>query len=140
MPYTTRELISTKLPDQFLVEALDDDGDGEEEAGLLDDIISVADTEIDGYLQGRYRLPLSPVPALLATCSLVLVLETLYFRRGFDAEKNPWRNRASELRARLRRIAAGEEALVVGSEKATPSAIVVAEPARTHSRAGRLMA
>jgi hypothetical protein len=80
------------------------------------------------------------VPATVATASLILVLEALHARRGFDAETNPYRNRASEIRARLRRIAAGEETLIAGTEKAEPGVVVVTEPARTHSNTNRLLA
>lgn len=140
MPYTTRQKITAKLPDRFLVEALDDDADGEEDEGLLDTIIANADEEIDGYLQGRYTLPLTPTPGLLLTASLILTLEALYFRRGVDADKNPYRNRASEIRARLRRIADGDEQLLAGTEKAEPGAVAITEPARTHSTGNRLLA
>lgn len=138
--YTSRQQITAKLPDRFLVEALDDDADGEEDSGVLDTIIGIVDAEIDGYLEGRYTLPLNPTPALLGTASLNLVLEQLYFRRGVDPDKNPYRNRASELRARLRRIASGEESLIAGTEKAEPGAISITEPARTHSQGNRLLA
>jgi len=140
MSYIDRASVIAKLPDRFLVEALDDDGDGEEDAGLFDGILANAEREIDGYVEGRYALPLSPVPAFLGTAALVLVLEALYYRRGFDGETNPWRNRASETRARLRRIASGEETLVAGTEKAAPGITAITEPARTHSKGGRLLA
>lgn len=138
--YTSRAAITAKLPEHFLLEALDDDADGVEDTGLLDTIVANAEREIDSYLEGRYTLPLSPTPALLGTASLVLVLEALYFRRGVDPDKNPWRNRASEIRARLRRILSGEESLIAGTEKAEPGAIAITEPARTHSASNRLLA
>lgn len=140
MAYTSRGAIVAKLPDRYVVEALDDDGDGEEDAGLLDTIIATGDTEIDGYLEGRYQLPLSPTPAKLATASLVIALEAIYYRRGLSREDNPWANRASEIRASLRRIQAGEENLFAGTEKAEAGVVVVAEPARTHSNSNRLLA
>lgn len=138
--YTTRQKITAKLPDRFLVEALDDDNDGEEDAGLLDTIIANADEEIDSYLLTRYASPFADAPALLATASLTLVLEVLYTRRGIPTDGNPWVKPAADIRARLKRIASGDEPLVAGREKAEAGVVVVTEPARTHSSSGRLLA
>jgi phage gp36-like protein len=138
--YTTRQKITAKLPDRFLVEALDDDNDGEEDTGLLDTIIANADEEIDSYLLARYAAPFADAPALVGSASLTLVLEALYFRRGLSGDSNPWVKPAAEIRARLKRIAAGDEPLVAGREKAQAGVVVVTEPARTHSTSGRLLA
>lgn len=140
MSYTTRAAITAKLPESFLVEALDDDNDGVEDAGLLDQIITDATVEIDGYLEGRYTLPITPAPALLRTACLTIVLADLYARRGVADEANPWKKPATALRTRLERIAKGEIPLVARVEKADAAVTVVTEPARTHSASGGLLA
>lgn len=96
MPYTTRQQIIAKLPADFLREALDDDCDGQEDEGLLDEIIEAAGQQVDACLIGRYELPVLPEvkewPAV-SQAALVFVLETLYQRRGFSEDsdpRNPW--------------------------------------------------
>ena len=44
---------------------LDRDGSGVHDPGVLEAALADADAEIDGYLVGRYALPLSPVPRLI---------------------------------------------------------------------------
>lgn len=142
MSYTTRAKIEADIPSEFLTQALDDNGDGLEDDDLFDTILATAAEEIDSYLEGRYALPITPVPMLLAAAAKVFVLETLYSRRGYSADTdpiNPWSARATGYRERLKAIANGDEALRVNTEKAAPSITVISEPARTHSRSGRLL-
>ena len=138
--YTTRAAVVAKLPDRFLVEALDDDNDDIEDAGLFDQILANVITEIDGYLEGRYTLPISPVPAILRSGALTLMLEELYRRRGITEEVNPHVKPAAALRARLAQIAKGEIPLFAATQQAAPAVTVIAEPARTHATGGGLQA
>lgn len=138
--YTTRAAVVAKLPDRFLVEALDDDNDGIEDEGLFDQILANVVTEIDGYLEGRYTLPISPVPAILRSAALTLMLEELYRRRGITDEANPHVKPAASLRGRLTLIAKGELPLVATVEKAAAAVTVITEPARTHASGGGLQA
>ena len=143
MSYTTRAKIEADIPSEFLTQALDDNGDDLEDDGLLDTVLASADEEIDSYLEGRYTLPITPAPKLLASAAKVFVLETLYARRGYSADTdpvNPWAGRASAYRTRLKAIAKGDEALRVNTDKAEPSVTVISEPARTHSSGNRLQA
>jgi len=141
MPYHTRDSIAkADIPPSFLLDALDDDRDGVEDAGLYDQLAENASAEVDGYLEGRYGVPFTaPLPALVVTASRIFCLEGLYARRGFTRKSdppNPWTGRADDIRKRLDRIAAGEEPLFV--DKSGPSVDVVTEPSRTHSAGGRM--
>lgn len=90
--------------------ALDDDGDGQADPNLLDNLIITASNQVDGYLQGRYVTPIAGIngagpPAIVIEATLIFVVETLYNRRkqGPD-EKNPYEGRANSLRDRLKDI------------------------------------
>jgi hypothetical protein len=95
-----------------LNDALDDDGDGQVEAGLLDRLVASASSAVDGFLQGRYVTPLNPVPAIAAEASLVFTMEKIYNRRKQGPnEKNPYEPRADAFREQLKRIADRKESL-----------------------------
>ncbi len=132
MAYISKSQIAAELPPKFLLEALDDDGDGEEDEGLWDIVEASAAESIDGPLGQRFTVPFSaPVPAIVTKAARVFVLELLYFRRGITP--NPWENQAKELRAKLNLIAAGEEPLTPAIDRAKPSVSKITEAAKTTS-------
>lgn len=137
--YHTRASVAGSIPPAFLLEALDDDRDGEEDAGLYDVIAENASNEVDAFLAARISTPMAtPVP-LAVQASRVFCLETLYARRGYTEKTdppNPWAAQAKELRTRLGRIASGEEPLEVDKSAAPIEAIY--EPSRTTSASGRM--
>lgn len=140
--YHTRSAINAEVPAEFLLEALDDDRDGVEDDGVYDQLAASASAEVDAYLGGRFNVPFSApaIPALAETASRVFCLESLYQRRGYTNKTdppNPWAARAAELRARLSRIAAGEEPL--RPDPAQGGAVqTITEPSRTTSQRGRM--
>jgi len=144
--YFTRSSVTAKVPPKFLLQALDDDGDGIEDDGLWDAIAEDACDAVDSFLGGRFAVPFAEgsVPALAAEAAKLFALETLYQRRGYERDTeppNPWSNAASAIRARLKRIAAGDEPLMPeGGAGAVPgsSVQVVTEESRTTSRSGRM--
>jgi phage gp36-like protein len=126
------------LPPQFLLQALDDDGDGSADDGLLDAILTASSDEVDAILGARFATPFSPVPALVKTSARIFALETLYRRRGFSGDNNPWEVPAKDLRARLNRIGQGKEPLTPDIERKQSSVSVIVEDAKTHDSAGRI--
>jgi hypothetical protein len=80
-------------------------------------------------LQGRYVTPLNPVPALAVEAALVFTIEKIYNRRKQGPnEKNPYEERASEMRKRLKRISDREESLDAQERPAfRPGAIIERE-------------
>ena len=138
-PYHTRASVVAELPPQFLLEALDDDGDGIEDDGLYEAVAAAASEAVDAYLAARVPVPLGSPSALASQASRVFALESLYARRGYSKDSdppNPWYPRAQELRRRLERIASGEEPYEV--DRSGPSVDTITEPSRTTSRAGRM--
>jgi len=65
-------------PESDLVELTDETDSGDIDQDKIDAAISHADELIDGYLRGRYDLPLSPVPGLLRNLSADIALFRLY--------------------------------------------------------------
>lgn len=139
--YTTFSQIKAKLPHDFVVEALDDDKDGEIDQDVLDLVLETAADEVDSRLGQRYAVPFDPadLPAIVSSASLVLVLETLYVRRGFgNAENNPFFTNAAETRRKLDKIGNGEGQLTPTAQRPRPSVAVFGEPAKTTSSSGNL--
>jgi phage gp36-like protein len=131
--YTERTKVKALIPDAYIVEACDDDGDGVEDEGIFDTVVQVASEEVDGYLQGRYgnRMPwTAPFPDLVATTALYLTCEALYTRRpGAEVPPKIWR-KCSELRASLRKIRDGDANLDVVQAERGDDVLFTGEPSR----------
>jgi len=137
--YTTLAQVYAKLPSNFVLEALDDDRDGELDSSVWDAVAEGAAREVDGLLAMRYPTPFAgDLPAVVVNASLYFVLETLYERRGHTGENNPYQKRADDERKNLRDIGAGKLPLTPSTVKKTPSVSAVTEPARTSSASGNL--
>ena len=127
MPYFLRTDVVGRIPPQYLTDALDDDEDGQEDAGLFDNLVATVSNDVDGYLAGIFTTPFfDPAPAQVKAAALVLFFEALYDRRPVG-DNNPWRARANEWRSRLQRIGKRELPLDAGESGK------VAAPARTGS-------
>lgn len=126
------------IPGQFVIEALDDDGDGAADPGVWSAVARDVGQAIDGALGGRFAVPFgNPIPPVVVNAAKVFACEQLYIRRGKLDDKNPFTPRANAIRKQLAAIASGEEPLTPTIERAKPSVSVVSEPARTTSASGR---
>lgn len=137
--YHTRASVAGSIPPDFLLEALDDDRDGIEDAGLYDVIAENASNEVDAFLGARIAVPMATPAPIAVQASRVFCLETLYARRGYSEKTdppNPWAVQAKALRERLGRIASGEEPLE--ADRSEAPIVAVYEPSRTTSASGRL--
>lgn len=85
MPYCTLDDIKKAIPEQNIVQLTDDTGAGTLDQAKVDDAIAYAEQLIDGYLRGRYTLPLSTIPGLIKMLSVDLAVFHLYSRR-FELE------------------------------------------------------
>jgi phage gp36-like protein len=88
MAYTTSAAIEAKVPGQVLTDALDDDGDGQRDEGLLDQIIANASGAVDAMICNRVVLPLEAVPASVGNAALWFAVEDIYGRRQVELPKN----------------------------------------------------
>lgn len=73
----------------------------------IEEAITAADAEIDGYLRQRYTLPLTEVPLLIKYTSCSLALEALFMRRLPEDMPATVLNDAKAKRNMLKNIAEG---------------------------------
>jgi phage gp36-like protein len=81
MAYSTLDDIKAHIPEENLIQLTDDENLGTINQTRIDEAIEYADEIINGYLRGRYTLPLSPVPGLITKLSVDLAIFHLYSRR-----------------------------------------------------------
>lgn len=136
--YTTRQDVLAHIPEAFLTQALSDDPASEGESpGIWESIQAVAEAEVDGYLGARFAVPFAdPVPDVVRMACLMILLETLYSRRGSYGDANPYTARAEAVRSKLGRIGKGEEPLTYSAAPGRASVMIVGEDAAGVSRYG----
>lgn len=92
----------------------DRDGDGVPDAAAVEQALSSASDEIDSFLAVRYPVPLSdPAPAVIRQYAIDIALYRL--ASSSDVMSEELRKRYEDAVAALRRIAKGEQALVLVS-------------------------
>lgn len=100
------------LPPEQIVQALDDNRDGEADAEVWERVRSGAEARIGDCFGG-------PPPAKFAqACAYarkVFLLEVLYVRRGFAGSANPYSAKATDAERRLRALAGGAESVDAGA-------------------------
>lgn len=79
--YITQTDIIEQLPEESLIQLTDDEGTGVVNDARADAAIKDAEGEVDGYLQTRYAVPLSPVPNIIAKLTADIAIYNLYARR-----------------------------------------------------------
>jgi len=127
------------IPPGWVVEALDDDADGESDALLFDQVRDMAEAEVNGKIGRRYAVPLSPAEGSslaqwLKHAATMLAAGICYKRRGADAwAKCPYIDEIEDIRKDLAKIAAGDMPLDVGEERAVESAEIISQDSRINS-------
>lgn len=79
--YCTLDDIKKQVQEATLVEITDDNLSGQINTDVVDETILYADTLIDGYLRGRYTLPLQTLPEIVKVIAIDLAIYRLYSRR-----------------------------------------------------------
>ncbi len=127
MSYCTIDGIKNLFPEEKIIQLTDDennapstidpaDPDCAAIIARINDAIDYADQLIDGYLRGRYTLPLSTAPSFLEKLSIDLVIFYLYGRKPelSDEKMDKMYNNAVKL---LERIQAGTISLGTSDTK-----------------------
>ncbi len=82
MAYCTLEDIQGAMSDAELIQLTDDNiPPAVIEQANVDKAIARADNLIDGYLRGRYVLPLAPVPGIMVDLAVDVAVYNIYKRR-----------------------------------------------------------
>lgn len=82
MRYCTRNDIGNAIPEMTLIQLSNDDPAAmQPNEGVIEDGVRQAEELVDGYLRGRYNLPLDPVPTVLRDAVVYLARHWLYQRR-----------------------------------------------------------
>jgi phage gp36-like protein len=79
--YSTLADITDRIPEENLIQLTDDESLGAVNEARVSSAIGDADVLIDGYLRGRYPLPLDPVPALIKKLSIDIAVFNIYSRK-----------------------------------------------------------
>lgn len=138
MAYVELTDLKGDIPDEFLTQALDDDGDGEADAGNWDAVANKASEDVDAFLESRFPVPFAtPYPAVVKRSARIFALEKLYLKRG--VQPNPWTKQADAMRDKLEKIGNGDEPLSAAVSPSTPSGAVISSPSKTHSADGSLI-
>ena len=79
--YCTLDDIKKQVQETTLIEITDDNLSGQINTDVVNETILYADTLIDGYLRGRYTLPLQTLPEIVKVIAIDLAIYRLYSRR-----------------------------------------------------------
>lgn len=103
MSYTTQADLEARFGASEILQLADRDGNGVIDAGVISLTLADTDAEIDGYLSGRYSLPLSPVPANLAR----IACDIARYRLWKDMASEEVRQRYADAVRYLEKLASG---------------------------------
>jgi len=85
MAYSTQADILEQVEENLLIRLTDDANSGAIDPDKVTRAIADADATINAYCQGRYTMPLSPVPDKIRQVSVDIAIYNLYSRRGDSA-------------------------------------------------------
>jgi phage gp36-like protein len=137
MLYISMSDLTGKIPGPFLIQALDDDGDGVASAAEFEAVAKDACGKVDSLLSGRYQVPFSnPLPAVVRNAAVTFACYQVHQRRSVADKDNPFASEARTFETKLAAIAKGEEELDPKIKRANPSATAITAPAKTVSSTG----
>ncbi|MDD3012612.1 MAG: DUF1320 domain-containing protein [Candidatus Gastranaerophilales bacterium] len=79
--YCSLEDLKKQIQEDTLIQLTDDDQSSQIDSTIIDEAVIYSETLIDGYLRGRYVLPLASVPAVIKILAVDLTIYRLYSRR-----------------------------------------------------------
>lgn len=119
MPYNTKQNMIDRYGEEELIQLTDRAASGVINDTVLDQAIADAGAEIDGYLGGRYQLPLAVTPPIIT----VYACDMTRYRLYDDAATEQVEKRYQDALKFLRLAAEGKVQLGPASDgsKATPA-------------------
>ncbi|MDE9812439.1 gp436 family protein [Pseudomonas aeruginosa] len=132
MHYCTRADIGKAIPELTLTQLSNDDPTAElPDESVIEDGVRQAEELVDGYLRGRYDLPLDPVPSVLRDAVVYLTRHWLYQRRPEGAIPEAVKDSRRDTLKLLESIRDGVVTLGMPTGQAAP------EPGKIRARARR---
>ncbi|MDH5525215.1 MAG: DUF1320 domain-containing protein [Desulfobulbaceae bacterium] len=113
--YATQQDIVDRYGEDELYVVFDRDGDGVLDANAIDQALSDATEEINGYLAGRYSIPLATVPGNLKTLCIDIALYKGSSSTALTEEK---RQRYEDAVKYLTKVAEGKVSLGIEKQEA----------------------
>ena len=117
MNYCSISDIVSTIPNVELVQLTNDDGGDTVDETKITDAISYVGNIIDGYLRGRYTLPLTSIPDELKYISIDYVVYRLYCRRMYNNLPDVVSQRYKEIMKVLNDIQKGTFSLTSGTDE-----------------------
>lgn len=118
MPYVTQQQLIDRFGSEELIQLTDRANAGAIDTAVLNQAIADAGAEIDGYLAGRYQLPLATAPSILALYCGDIARYRLYD----DAARDEVRKRYDDAIEFLKLVAKGTVRLGADEPAATGGA------------------
>ncbi|WP_273152838.1 gp436 family protein [Methylophaga thiooxydans] len=116
MPYCTQQDLVTRYGEDELIQLTDKQNTGQLDTDVINLAIADSDSMIDGYLGGRYSLPIEPLPRSLVRIACEITRYYLYENLAPDEVKD----RYNEAVKSLKSIARGELSIGISTEGAKP--------------------
>jgi phage gp36-like protein len=121
MRYCTRDDLGNAIPQRTLIQLSNDNPAATQpNESVIDDGLRHAQELVDGYLRGRYHLPLDQVPTLLREAVVCLARHWLYQRRPEGALPEAVKDSRKDTLALLESIRDGVVTLGLPSGHAAP--------------------
>jgi len=117
MAYCTEQDLITRYGEKELIQLTDKDNVGQLDLDVIESAIADADSLIDGYLGGRYGLPIKPVPRALGRIACEICRYYLYENLASDEVKDRYNEAVKSLKA----ISKGEMSIGISVEGEKPS-------------------
>ncbi|PMY40105.1 MULTISPECIES: gp436 family protein [Pseudomonas] len=139
MRYCTRADIGKAIPELTLLQLSNDDPAAmEPNEDVIEDGVRQAEELVDGYLRGRYDLPLVPVPTVLRDAVVYLARHWLYQRRPEGALPDAVKDSRKDTIKLLESIRDGVVTLGMPSGQAAPEPGEIRVRARPQQFSGDL--
>lgn len=139
MAYSTSVDLKNVMPEAQLLQLTDDNDVDSIDVEKLDDSIRRADDLIDGYMRGRYQLPLTTIPSMIRDLSTRLAVYYLYKRALYvmmpEAVKDDYKDCTDILtkiqKGKISPFEAGKEPVFFKSNKISTDKIWTTQPTVT---------
>lgn len=136
MTYATQADLEVRFKQQELIELTDEAGNGVIDAAAVAVVLSDADSEINGYIAGRYTLPLTQTSDELVRLACDIARYRLYDTRATDQVKA----RYDDAIKKLRDVSVGKASLGI-DQASQPVAVAggatISSGGRDFGRTGR---